>query len=182
MHVDLKLTDDAEARIIKNLWPLYVHDISEFDGSTPNPHGLNLEDDRVATLAEQGETLGAWWKDPGSLFPYLILADSRPAGFNLIAAPPHIPEGIRADFVVHEFFVMHAFRGDSVSERAAIDGFERHRGRWEIVTYPNHPRAIAFWRRVIRRYAGDSLSEKEADHPWGRKVIFAFDNERAAGS
>jgi len=25
-----------------------------------------------------------------------------------------------------------------------MDGFDLHRGKWEVVTYPNHPRAITF--------------------------------------
>ena len=40
MNVELKLPEDEDAYIIKNLWPPYQHDISEFHGSVLNRHGL----------------------------------------------------------------------------------------------------------------------------------------------
>lgn len=175
MNVDLRLSADGR-RVIENLWPLYQHDVSEFDGAVPNRHGIFSDDDRTTTLARHAESLEPWWRDPASLFPYLIVADGAPAGFNLIAARPRLPEGIPADFVVHEFFVLHAYRGRRVAERAAIQGFERHRGVWEVVTYPAHRRAIAFWRRAIGRSTSMRFSEAEIDHPWGRRVTFRFDN------
>ena len=86
------------------------------------------------------------------LFPYLILVDGCPAGLNMVAARSRLPQEIDADFVVHGFFVLHAFRGKGVAERAATEGFDRHRGKWEVVTYPTHARSIAFWRRVVSSY------------------------------
>lgn len=176
MNIELKLSSDEDAHIIKNLWPLYQHDVSEFDGSKPNCHALFGVDDDVKTLAEHAGSLNAWWQDPQSLFPYLILVDGCPAGFNLIAARSRLPKAIDADFVVHEFFLLHAYRGLGVGEQAAIQGFSNHRGKWEIVTYPSHAQATAFWRKVLKSYIGKGYTENEADHPWGRKIVFRFDN------
>ena len=223
MDVQLKLSTQDDAHIIKNLWPLYQHEVSEFDGQRPNAHGLFGVDDSVTTLAEHGESQNAWWTDPKSLFPYLILADGHPAGFNLITARSRLPEEFDVDFVVYEFFVLHAFRGHGVAERAALDGFARHPGKWEIVTYPSQARAISFWRKVVKQAVGmgsagmgssetgshaagtpgtdgtatggfgagsaetgtasmeaavSGAMERVGDHPWGRKVIFTFDNSR----
>ncbi|MFC1736381.1 GNAT family N-acetyltransferase [Candidatus Hydrogenedentota bacterium] len=176
MRVELKPSNNEDAHIIKNLYPLYLHDISEFDGNTPNRHGLIGEDDSVTTLARQGEAQDNWWQNPEALFPYLILVGGCPAGFNLIATNPCLPQGIEADFEVHEFFLVHAYRGKGVAEQAAIEGFDRHRGKWEVVTCPAHERAIAFWRKVLSNYMSGRYSENEGDHPWGRKLIFNFDN------
>ena len=179
MNVELRLSDKGDSHIIKNLWPLYQHDVSEFDSSlVPNRHGVFSGDDGVTTLARHADGQESWWRDPASLFPYLILVDGIPAGFDLVAARPRVPSGIDADFLVHEFFVLHACRGKGVAERAAIGGFERHRGLWEVVTWPTHARAIAFWRRVIGSYASSGHAEEEVDHPWGRRVAFRFDNSR----
>jgi len=176
MKIELKLSADEDGQVIKNLWPLYQHDLSAFDGAVPNRHGIFSDDDKVTTLAEHVDSLDPWWRDQVSLFPYLIVVDGSPAGFNLIAARSRLPVGIRADFVVHEFFVLHAYRGGSAAERAAIEGFNRHRGEWEVVTYPTHLRALAFWRRVVSRYTSMRFSEDEVDHPWGRRVSFRFGN------
>lgn len=181
MNVELRLSSSEDAHVIRNLWPLYQHDVSEFDPSlVPNRHGLFGVDDGVTTLAGQSHAQDPWWRDPQSLFPYLVLVDGTPAGFDLIAARPRLPTGVDADFVVHEFFVLRGFRGKGVAERAAVEGFDRHRGRWEIVTWPTHARAIAFWRRVVGRCAPNGHSEEEVDHPWGRRVAFRFDNRGGA--
>lgn len=174
--VRLKLSTRDDAHVIKNLWPLYQHDVSKFDGAIPNRHGVFCDDDKTTQLAQHVDSLDPWWSDSKSLFPYLITVGNSPAGFNLIAARSALPMEILADFVVHEFFVLHAYRGDSTAEQAAVEGFNRHRGSWEVVTYPSHLRAIAFWRRVISAYTSMQFVEQEVDHPWGRKVAFRFDN------
>ena len=179
MNIELRLSGEKDAYIIKNLWPLYQHEVSEFESSlVPNRHGLFGVDDSVSTLASHADEQDPWWKEPKSLFPYLILADGHPAGFNLIAGRAHVPDGLDADFIVHEFFVLHPYRGKGVAERAAIAGFNMHRGRWAIVTWPTHTRAIAFWRRVVTRYVS-SHSEDEVDLSWGRRVALSFDNADA---
>jgi predicted acetyltransferase len=182
MNITLKLTTTQDAHIIKNMWPLYQHDVSEFDHAKPNRHGLFGVGDEVKTLAQHSETLNTWWSDPAALFPYLILADGQPAGFNLVAGQPHFSNEIPADFVIHEFFILHAYRGAKIAETAATDAFDLHRGRWEVVTYPNHPRGIAFWRKTISRHTSASFTESEIDHPWGRRVVFRFANTPAEKS
>lgn len=175
-RIELRLSTAGDANVLQNLWPLYQHDVSEFDGAVPNRHGIFSDDDGVGTLAQHVGSLNSWWSDRATLFPYLIVVNGAPAGFNLIAARPRFPEAIDADFVVHEFFLVHAHRGGSVAEHAAREGFARHRGRWEVVTYPTHRRAIAFWRRVIAGYTSNRYTEQELDHPWGRRVSFRFES------
>jgi aminoglycoside 6'-N-acetyltransferase I len=177
VNIEVKLSDAADAHIIKNLWPAYQHDVSEFDSrQVPNHHGLFRLDDSISTLARHVDTLDSWWREPERLFPYLILVNGYPAGFNLVSARARHPEGIDADFFVHEFFVLHAWRGKGVAERAAVEGFNRHRGKWVVVTYPTHARAIAFWRRVVGNSSPSGHSEQEFDLSWGRRIGFSFDN------
>ena len=175
-NVQLQLASVADAHVIQNLWPLYQHEISEFDGGRPNRHGIFGAADEVTTLAQSADSMNPWFNEPQALFPYLILVDGEPAGFNLIAARSRLPEGIDADFVVHEFFLLHAYRGQGIGERAGAEGFDRHRGQWEIVTYPSHARAIAFWRKAVDSCSEGTFRQLEADHVWGRKVIFRFTN------
>ncbi len=81
MKVELELTDATSAVLVKNLWPLYVHEISEYNHQVPNPHGLLIDDEQVTTIADQAETQRGWCKRADSLFPYLIRANGTPAGF-----------------------------------------------------------------------------------------------------
>ena len=173
--VDLLLTNTKSAGPILNLYPLYLHDVAAYEGKPPNQHGV-LSDGAERTWDEVLDGQAGWWTNPGVLFPYLIRVDGMPAGFNLIASAPFAPTpGI--DFVVHEFFVAHGWRGAGVAEDAAREGFDRHRGTWEVSTWPAAARALDFWRRTLSDCARDSLRESEEDdHPWGRRVVFRFDN------
>ena len=55
-------------------------------------------------------------------------------------------------------------------------GLARHRGTWEVCTWPTAARAIAFWRKTLRTCVEGELQETEEDHAWGRRVVFRFDN------
>jgi aminoglycoside 6'-N-acetyltransferase I len=169
---ELVLTTTADSRSIRNLWPPYVHDISAYDGGSPNRDGVI----GAADATSWGDPGSAWWEKPECLFPYLVRVGDAAAGFNLIAGGPYVPTpGV--DFVVHEFFLAHAFRGTDVAMRAAQLGIERHRGAWEVVTYPSAERPIAFWRKTLPTCCTNgAVVETEEDHPWGRKVVFRFDN------
>ncbi len=179
MNVELKLTDRDDAYIVKNLWPLYVNDISEFDGRRPNKHGIVGASHDIASYFDLEGTLDGWWQHPGGIFPYLVYADGLPAGFNIIASPPHIPHQIKADFIVEEFFILHSFRGKGVAEQSAQQGFDLHRGNWEITTYPNSPRAIGFWKKVLGMNGSGEYTEKLGQHVLGEKAIFNFDNRES---
>ena len=177
MSLRLELSTAADAQVVKNFWPLYQHDVSPYANLSPNRAGIFTDDERWSTLTEFGETLAPWWNEPGVLFPYLLRRDDRPIGFNFVAARARLPEGIDADFAIHEFFVIRGERGTDAAEHAALAGIERHHGTWEIVTWPENAPAIGLWRRVAERVMPGGWREDEIDHPWGRRVRFRFENE-----
>ncbi|WP_246553580.1 hypothetical protein [Paenibacillus tritici] len=113
MNIEVKLTRANEAYIIKNMYPLYLHDLSGHyglvEGHLPNRHGIFEEDDECRTLTDQYEVQNIWWDKPGVLYPFLIRANSIPAGFALIATPPHCGQGV--DYFVNDFFLLQPFRG-----------------------------------------------------------------------
>ena len=174
-NVELLLTTKADAQPIRNLYPLYLHDIASYEHRPPNRHGVLADDDDARTWDEVLEGQAAWWEKPGVLFPYLIRVGGIPAGFNLISSGPYVPTPA-IDFVVHEFFLMHAWRGTGVAADAVRMGLARHRGTWEVCTWPTAARAIAFWRKTLPTCTEGELRETEEYHPWGRRVVFRFDN------
>jgi predicted acetyltransferase len=162
------------AHIFRNLYPLYLHDLSEFDPMPPNAHGV-LEPGAVRTLQEQMDLHTGWLTNP-ALHPFLIQVDGTPAGFLLVATPPHVPEGV--EYLVEEFFLLHAFRGKAVGRQAAHLAFEMFRGQWELYAMPNNPRAQQFWRTTLSTYAGVEAAESAGTTPWGPRVRFRFNNAR----
>ena len=175
LEVELLLTSKADAQPIRNFYPLFLHDVASYEHKPPNRHGVLADDEDVRTWDELLDRSSAWWEKPGVLFPYLIRVGGIPAGFNLIGSGPYVPTP-SIDFVAYEFFVAHAWRGTGVAADAARQGIARHRGRWEVATWPTAPRAIAFWRKTLRTCTVGELQETEEDHPWGRRVVFRFDN------
>ncbi|RXJ04513.1 GNAT family N-acetyltransferase [Anaerobacillus alkaliphilus] len=176
MHIEIQLTNIDTSYIIKNLYPLYLHDLSGHYGHLPNQHGIYEDTDDVKTLSEQYEVQNIWWEKPGVLFPYLIRVDERPAGFILIATPPYCNKGI--DYFVNEFFLLQPYRGKGIAEKAAHLVFDQHRGKWELFT--NHLEAnIAgqkFWRRAVCTYTNGNYIEELGETFDGMKLIFRFDN------
>ena len=170
------LTTTEDAHVIGNLFPFYLHDVCEYDAKPTNTHGVYLEDQDIKSWTEFNEKQVSWWQKPDVLFPYLTRVGGIPAGFNMVAGGPYVlTKGI--DFTVYEFFIQRAFRGTDVALRTAQEGIARHRGTWEVVTYPSAPRAIAFWRKVIPLCAsGEVVETEEKDHHLGHKILWRFDN------
>src|SRR6516164_6798307 len=93
MNVELTLSTSADSYVIRNMYPLYLHDLSLFTGAKPNAHGI-LADDNTSSAAEQLGFLDIWWRKPDILFPFIIRIDDLPGGFLFVARPPCLPKGI----------------------------------------------------------------------------------------
>lgn len=153
----------AERALIRNLYPLYLHDLSAFT--------------EFYEIDEQGVWFPDYlpdWLDVRSPFvhPLLIRADGRPAGFAFVGqAPfPHMTPG--RDYRMSEFFVLAHHRRRGVGRRAAHAIFERFRGVWEVSELPANAGAIRFWRAVVGEHTGGRFVEG-IEHD---DVVQVFDN------
>ncbi|QTD43157.1 GNAT family N-acetyltransferase [Sporosarcina sp. Te-1] len=176
MKIEVKLTDKDEAYIIKNLYPLYLYDLSGHHGNLPNQHGIYEDSDDYRTLQDQYEVQNIWWEKPDILFPFLIVADGTPAGFILLATPPHCNKGI--DYFINEFFLLQPLRGNNIAEYAANQVFERFKGNWELFTNPSEKNIVGqkFWRKTISNYTKGNYVEERDETFDGYKLIFRFNN------
>lgn len=177
MNVQVELCGLDQKFIINNLYPLYLHDLSEIWNRLPNKFGVFDEDD-LRTLEEQKAVFDIWWEKPSILFPYLISVNSIPAGFGLVARPPYTPD--QADFYLNEFFIVRSFRGKGVGEQAAQQLFNRYHGQWQLHTNPTarNTHSTAFWRKTLAHYSEGPFTEenKETQHD-GFVKVFRFNNK-----
>ena len=85
----------ADREWLTNVYPLYLHDLSEFDDAfyTLDDRGIWMPDYRAGWLEEDGD------------HPLIIVDDGRRVGFALVnqAPSPHMTPGV--DFRMSEFFV-----------------------------------------------------------------------------
>jgi aminoglycoside 6'-N-acetyltransferase I len=177
MDASVELVKEEESYIIKNLYPLYLHDLAEIYGHYPNEHGIFEESNQYRTLNDQYDVQNIWFQKPDSLFPYLIRVDGRPAGFMLISSPPYCNKGI--DYFVHEAFLLRPFRGKGIAEYTAAKLFERYKGKWELFTNPStetNKRGQQFWRKTIGNYTNDNFVEEFKETFDGYKLIFRLEN------
>jgi predicted acetyltransferase len=181
MLVEVLESVPESAHVIRNLYPLYLYDLSEFGGHTPNEHGVYEPEPSVRTLAQQGDLTyqRVWWEKPGVLFPFLVMVDGRPGGFVLICASPYAPPA--ADYSVQEFFLLRPHRGSGIAEQVALTLFDRFRGRWEFSVLPRNARALTFWSKVIGRYSRGQFTKVVGGPECSAMHIFRFENPRIGG-
>ncbi len=79
MNIQVRLTSKEDPYIIKNLYPLFLYDLSEHYVTYPNIHGIYEPSDEFKTLADQYEVQKIWWEKPGCLYPFLF---SRSSWYN----------------------------------------------------------------------------------------------------
>lgn len=177
MEIKVVLAKEENKNIIKNLYPLYLHDLSEVYGNLPNEYGI-YEEEPIKTLAEQYDVQNIWFQNPEYLFPFIIMVDGKPAGFDLVATGKYAPKGL--DYYVYEFFLLRPYRGIGIAPNAAKQIFDKFYGKWGLYVAPSgkNPRAEKFWRKTISDYAHGIFEEKQGSTFDGERLIFTFNNTK----
>ncbi len=159
--------------LIKNIYPLYLYDLSEIHGNVPNEYGI-YEDGPIKTLAEQYEVQNDWFENLDYLFPYITMVDGKPAGFALVSTGKYAPK--TTDYYLFEFFLLRPYRGKGIAETVAKRIFDKYPGKWELYTghTPANKRAQSFWRKTIKNYTSGQYEEKQGQTFDGEKLIFRF--------
>jgi predicted acetyltransferase len=145
----------AQRGTLSNLFQFYEYDFSEIEGARVG------DDGRFHHL-----------EDAESEHAYFIQVGKDLAGFTLVnRKESRVVEG-EAVWWMEEFFVMRSHRRAGVGGQAAHLVVARHPRIWEVTETPNNAAAIAFWRRVLAKYA---YEEVEFDDPkWGRRPLQRF--------
>lgn len=175
MKIEIILASSENGFIIKNIYPLYLHDLAGIHGTLPNRYGI-FEEGNIRTLQEQYNIQQVWFEHPGELFPYLIMADNLPAGFCLIGSGKYTPEG--TDFCIYETFILNPYRNQGIASLAVPEILNKHHGHWMLFTQSaeNNQKALHFWTKNIDIYTSGQYSKTEQlidDMP---KMVFNFTN------
>src|SRR5262245_13910648 len=153
----------ADREWLTNVYPFYVHDLSEFD-------------EHYYTLNDRGlwepDHLPSWLQDDTD-HPLIIRQSETRVGFALVNQAPSagLMPGFR--FRLAEFCIMKRYRRSGIGLRAAHALFDRFRGRWQLSRLARNEPAIAFWHRVL----GDQAGLQENLGPSG-EIVYAFDTDR----
>jgi predicted acetyltransferase len=157
--VQIEIIDAKNAQnVVRNLFALYVHDLSEMVG-------VDIGDDGNFAMPPSFAT---YWRGPDSpqRHPFLVRANGRLAGFALI-------KRIAADtHDVGEFFILRKFRRSGLGRDVACRLFDGFAGNWEVRELPTNTPAQAFWRRIIGEYtSGDFKERTEFFQAYAREFV-----------
>jgi len=177
MEIKVQLANENNQNIIKNLYPLYLYDLSEIYGNVPNEFGI-FEDGPIKTLEEQYDVQNVWFQKPGLLYPHIIFVDEMPAGFALVATGEYAPNEI--DNFMFEFFLLRPYRGKNIAEIAATQVFDKFKGKWELYTNQTetNKKGQSFWSKTVSNYTSGAFEKRLGTTFDGEKMIFSFDNEK----
>lgn len=126
-----------EKHILKNIYPLYLHDLSPYNGEDIDHNGLYDID-----------FLDLFWKEE-SLLSYFIKSGDKIIGFILVQTGKYGPP-TGEDFYISEFFIMRKYRRSGVGTSAFQRFIEMAPGTYLLGQLPSNIPAIKFWRNVYR--------------------------------
>lgn len=175
MKTEIILADNENSFIIKNMYPLYLHDLAGIHGTLPNRYGIFEEGD-VKTLQEQYDIQQAWFEHPEELFAYIIMADGLPAGFCMIGSGRYVPEDV--DFCIYETFILNPFRRRGIASNAVKEILNRHHGRWMLFTQAGDKNegALRFWQKNMESCTGGHFTLMDRMIDSMPKKVFLFTN------
>lgn len=133
--------DARDRRALERLYPLYLHDLSEFT----DYYRLDAEG------RWQPSHIDDWLSRDTSTSIVLRVGDVA-AGFAWVAEQPFPYMDSDRDYRLAEFFVAKPFRRDGHGTRFAHDVISRFKGAWHLEVLLENEIALAFWRRVLQRY------------------------------
>jgi predicted acetyltransferase len=167
--IEIVRAEDRDFAVVQNLFPLYVHDLSEFTGWDVPDTGLFVASHLLLQYwGKKPRDARFHWPDGLRGFPFLIREDGKLAGFVLIREIAKEPPG----FDVGEFFVLRKFRGRGVGKGVAHRVFDMFPGNWQVRELEENTPAQAFWRRVIGDYTGgDYMETREVFPPFPNEMI-----------
>jgi len=145
--------DDAERRWIENVYPFYLHDLSEFSESI-----YHLNDDGTW----QPDYLPVWFSERGAR-PLVLRAEGRRIGFAFVGLDPFPYRSFDVDQRLSEFFILRSFRGRGLGLEAALSVFQAFPGVWELFTLRSNRPAQVFWEKVLET-AGFACEPEVAVH------------------
>ena len=181
MRIEIAPAGENGESVIRNLFTLYIYDLSESTGwDVPETGLFGSSEFLVQYWGKRPKDPNLHWAEGLRGHPFLIRADGMLAGFALIREIAKDPP----TFDVGEFFIMRKYRGKGVGKGVAHRLFDMFRGKWQVRELPANTPAQAFWRRTIDEYTGgDYVETKEVFPPFPYEMIVQrFSNAGEADS
>ncbi|PFL19956.1 GNAT family N-acetyltransferase [Bacillus cereus] len=137
MVVALQKVQESKKMILRNLYSLYLHDLSKF---TTN-----------ITIGADGffeyEDLHMFWGNDG-ITPYFIKVDYSIVGFLLLLERPFLKK--ENDFSINDIFILNQYKGKGIGKKVIENLLEEKRGQYFVIELIKNVPAVSFWKKVYR--------------------------------
>jgi predicted acetyltransferase len=133
-----RVGDDRAREAVRNLYPLYLHDLSQWSAH----YHLDAK--------------GRW--HPSYVDDFLARRDSAAfviregaaaAGFAWVGGGDFPRKRLDRDWRLAEFFVAAPFRRLGIGSAAAVQVIDAFPGAWQLEVVDGNEPALAFWRRLL---------------------------------
>ncbi|MDG5473719.1 GNAT family N-acetyltransferase [Jeotgalibacillus sp. ET6] len=135
MAVTLIEVLESEKFLLRNLYSLYLHDLSKFTSTI----------DIGADGSFEYESLDKFWKVDG-LSPYFIKIDDNIIGFILLLERPFLKK--ENDYGVNDIFLLNKYKGKGIGRQAIEKLFQEKRGRYFVIELIENKSAVCFWKKL----------------------------------
>ena len=161
MEFSLIKINNNNLHILKNLFQLYIHDISKELSWNVNNNGLF-----------EAYSLDDWFKDKNN-FGYIIITQNNIAGFVMIDKEFKILENKTENLNLSEIFVLNNFKGKGLAKNVVLKVFDLHKANWETRPVPMSNSAQLFWEKVFSKNFPYNVEK----HEWkANRFAYTFSN------
>lgn len=161
MNFKLKQINNQNLNILKNLFQLYIHDISK---ELP----WDCDDNGIFEAYSLSE-----WIENKDNFGYLIYVEDKLAGFVMVDKEFKVLENQANNYNLSEIFILNNYKGKGLASGVVKQVFNICKGNWECRPVPKSISALTFWERVFV----NDFPYNVTKHEWKEnRFAFTFSN------
>lgn len=138
LTITLQVALQTEAPILRNLYSLYLHDLSKFTANI----------DIGADGSFHYDDLDSFWGIEG-VTPYFIKNDDAIIGFLLLLERPFLKK--ENDYSVNDIFILNKFKGQGLGSKVLEKLFQEKHGKYFVIELAANLPAVSFWKKVYAR-------------------------------
>lgn len=140
MEYNLQPLNKSNLEILRNLFQLYIHDISSELAWDCNDKGLF-----------EAYSLGDWLQNESN-FGYLVYVAGKLAGFVMVDKEFKVLSNQPNNYNLAEIFILNGYKGNHLASSVVNQVFDMYRGNWECRPVPNSVSALTFWGKVFAEF------------------------------
>ena len=156
MKVNLEKIKPDKKEVLRNLYSLYLHDLSAYT------EGLQIND----SGSYEFDSFSLIWEKEG-ITPSFIKVDEKLAGFGLIL---EAPVTTKVDKVINDFFILNPVRGKGVAKAAVAEIFSQNKGSYYISQLVQNKPAVRFWNKIYQQHGIEFEEHTEVQD--GEEVVY----------